>query len=495
MIANTPEYLCKVEEGIRFGNAAERKANINLLNPLEPRVMLNGNFALPAYSPKLRLDLAGKDGEIILSQYTVRSGVNMVQKTRTRTRIRYGVTRSVCTNSSWWNSGRYDPVTGIFRRDGETWEVTPEDRRNAAAHTGYVRVTQFWYDSYDEAYWDAQVETFTLNGTIAAQTWLNAQDGWLTHIDLFFSQIAKTGDIHVLITETDHGAPDLNKVLARVKIAVEDLKVYPHETKVPIGPVFVTKGRYALVLVTDGAHMACTINGNKYGQGQYFYSGDGGGWFMGDAKIDLAMRLYYAHFNATRAEVQVEPWVLEGGIGDVDILAESFVPEGCQLVWQIRVEGQWRPIASDAPNLLLGLNPLYEARLVFIGTTDLMPSFTFGSASSITTARARTDYTHISKARTMPTGVTLVEVRLRLEDYEQTNHTCVVRLMAGDDFKSLTAPSSVKDYKTEDPNAIERRWQFKFTSLKAYKIKITGTTKSPLNTYHVAERVDIGRTA
>ncbi|WP_412057117.1 hypothetical protein [Bartonella sp. DGB2] len=181
-------------------------------------------------------------------------------------------------------------------------KYTPEDRRNAAAHTGYVRVTQFWYDSYDEAYWDAQVEKFTLNGTIAAQTWLNAQDGWLTHIDLFFSQIAKTGDIHVLITETDHGAPDLNKVLARVKIAVEDLKVYPHETKVPIGPVFVTKGRYALVLVTDGAHMACTINGNKYGQGQYFYSGDGGGWFMGDAKIDLAMRAFIMPISTQHAQ-------------------------------------------------------------------------------------------------------------------------------------------------------------------------------------------------
>ena len=44
---------------------------------------------------------------------------NAVQKTISRERVRYGEQLTRCTNSTFWKSGVYDPITGILRRDGE----------------------------------------------------------------------------------------------------------------------------------------------------------------------------------------------------------------------------------------------------------------------------------------------------------------------------------------------------------------------------------------
>jgi len=282
-----------------------------------------------------------------------------------------------------------------------------------------------------------------------------------------------------------------------VTVPQANLKTYPQATNVPIGPVYVTKGRrYATVLITQGAHVVAYVQGNKYAQGQLFYSGDGGAWFMGDATRDLSMVVYYAQFRATRAEVQIEPFQLENGIADIDIIAESFIPDGTQLVWQVQVNGVWRSLNTSDTNALTGLPALLPARVVFVGTTDLMPCLTFGAASTVTTSRCRTDFKHVSTARTMPVGVTVddVEVRLRLEGWNPARHTCDCKLLTGAGFATPLAASSYEDRPTEDPNAIERRFFFEPSpAIDAYKIKIEGTTDNALVTFHVAERIDLAR--
>jgi len=493
-----PDYLAKTEEGIRFAHAQERVANINLLNPLEDRLSLTGNFAIPAYDPVARISIVGRDGEVPISQYPINS-VTMQQLTRTRTRLRYGSVMTVCTNSDWWKSGRYDPIKGTFERAGETFQVLGTDY-SLPVHGGgqhFVRIQQVWEDTFEEAYWEAQVTTDTINGAVIGETWLNAQDGWVTHIDLFFTQVASSGDVRVVICETTNGAPDLGRVLAQVTVPQANLKTYPQATNIPIGPVYVTKGRrYATVLITQGAHVVAYVQGNKYAQGQIFYSGDGGAWFMGDATRDLSMVVYYAQFRATRAEVQIQPFQLENGIGAVDIIAESFIPDGCELIWQVQQNGVWRSLNSTDTNALNGLPALLNARLVFVGTTDLMPCITFGAASTVTTFRCRTDFTHVSTVRTMPVGVTVddVEVRLRLEGWDPARHTCDCELLTGAGFATPLAASSYEDRPTEDPNAIERRFFFEPSpAIDAYKIKIEGTTDNALVTFHVAERIDLAR--
>jgi len=492
---NHPDHLAKVEEGIRFSDAQARLANIELYNALDVGVMKTGNFALPAYDPSLRLAMEGRDGELMINSYPQQT-VEFEQKTRTRRRIRYGQPYTVCTNSAWWRSGNYDPRSGIFRRGNEAFNVLGVDTARPP-HGGWdhwMRIQQFWEDAVEEAYWDAIVEKQVISGSIIGQTWACAQDGWLTHIDLFFTQVGGAGDVQVMLCETTNGAPDLKKVIARSSIAQTDLKTWPLETKVPIGPAYVTKGmRYAVVLTTPGAHVVSYIQGNKYAQGTLFYFADGGDFAVADTLKDLGMNIYMAEFRNTRQEVQIQPFELENGIVEIDILSQSFVPQGCELVWQVQVDGRWRSLNASDLGALNGRPPLLNARVVFVGTTDLMPSLTFGNASTVTTSRSRTDFSHISTTRTMPAPVDSVEVLLRLEGWDANRHTNACALLIGDNYQTPVAPSQVEEHPTQDPNAIERRYFFDVDDITSYKIRIKGTTDNPQVTYHVAERVDRAR--
>src|SRR5262249_16941580 len=82
------DYLAKVEEGIRFPPAAERQAQLALLNQYDQSVIVQNNFMLPKYEQVARLAVLGKEGEISLSQFEYQT-TQWVQLTRTRTRIRY----------------------------------------------------------------------------------------------------------------------------------------------------------------------------------------------------------------------------------------------------------------------------------------------------------------------------------------------------------------------------------------------------------------------
>lgn len=492
--AENPDLLAHIEEGIRFAFAQERVANIQLLNPLEDRVRKTGEVTLPAWTPDARISITGRDGEIPITQYQIQS-VETRQLTRSRERVRYGPYQTVCTNAHWWKSGRYDIATGLFHRDGEVYEVQNEKGRlEANGLTHWVRVRQIFVDKYEEAYWDRIVNTETINGAVIGQTFLNSQDGWLTEVDLFFTQVAGSGAVNVLITDTNAGAPDVNQVIAHVTVDQGDLKTWPEATTVSIPPTYLKKGkRYAVLLITQGAHMVAYVQGNKFAQGSLFYSTDGA-WFQGDLLRDISMVIKFAEFSTPRVEVQIQPFELANGIANIDILSESFTPEGTELIWEVQVNGVWRPIQYYEENILVGLPALLPARIVFVGTTDLMPCITLGAASTVRTWRARTDFKHISTERTIGTDVDLIEVRLRLEAWDSGHHTVVCKLLTGATFNTEVEPESFEDRTTDDPEAIERRFFFELdTPVQSYKIQIEGTTDNALLTYHVAERVDMAR--
>lgn len=494
-----PDWLVKVEEGARFPYAQQREANINLLNPLEDRVKLTGNFALPAYTPTERITITGRDGEIPISQYQHQM-IETIQKTMTRTRVRYGPYQIICTNADWWKTGKYDAVKGIFRRGNEEWQVAdynvthPTRNDSHGRKAKWVRMRQIFYDYVEEPYWENIVVTESVSGSLIAQSFLNSQDGWMTHIDLWFAQVAASGDVHVLIAETTNGAPDLRKVIGRVAVSQQDLKTYPQATRVPFTPTYLKKGqRYAVVLISQGAHTITYVEGNKFAEGSLFYSTDGA-WFQGDLVRDLAMRILFAEFKTTRVEVQVEAFELANGIANIDILAESYIPDGCDLVYEIQINGVWRPLQYYDVNILSGLPPLLPARIVFLGTTDLMPGIKFGSASKVTTFRPRTDFKHVSATRTLAGLVDVVEIRTRLEGWDDARHAFDCKLLTGSGFGTVVTADSYEDRETEDPEAIERRFYFELGApINAYKIRMEGTTDNALVTFHVAERVDVSR--
>lgn len=485
-------FLCKVEEGIRFAFAQQRIAQLQLQNQYDERVIVASNFALPAYTEVPRISIEGRGSEVSISQYQYQT-TQIVQKTRSRTRIRYGNFNTVCTNSAWWNSGRYDVVSGIFLIGNETWIVDEASRANAASHVGTVRVQQFFEDTYDEVYWDSIEVTEGVNGAVVAQTFLNSQDGYLTSIELPFTRVAATGDVTVLVTETENGAPNYGAVIAKATIAAASLKVYPMLTKAVFAPTFLQKGRYAIVVITSGAHFMALVHDNKFAEGSFFQSTDGA-WFQGDLLKDIPFRANFAKFVSPRVEVQLAPLELENGIATVDFIFESARPDGTNIVFEIQHNGVWKPIqagASTAP--FSGLPALVPLRVVLIGTTDVMPGFGLGPKSQVTTGRPRTDFTHISEARIMPAEVNSVEIEVRVEGWNEGHHTIGCSILRGVGYATVETPDTTTVIEPiEDENARILKYVFNLgAETTSYKIKLTGTTDSALSTYHVSERIDI----
>jgi len=525
------DWVAKIEEGIRFPNEAERDSQIGLLNPLDSAVINQANFVLPAYDQVSRIEVLGNDSELSISQYQ-HTTISWELCAKTRTRIRWGTAFYVCSNGSWWfaPSGRdwqtslsqgenvtngwgvggntpntdliYDPIRNILTRGTETFQIL--DVQDNPNHT-ILRLVQFWVDEIIDSYYWRQVVTIEgLSGSVISQTYLNSQGGWLTSVDLFFTRVAASGEVHVLICECGGGgAPNFEKTIARSTISADLLRTLPNHTRVNILPTYLSKGgRYAVVLQTPGNHFVSLVHNNKFAQGSLFHSSDGA-WSIGDLYKDMAFRLNFAKFRTNRCTVQLLPLELSGGIASIDLNFDSTRPPNTTIQFEVQVNGEWKSLGYHDSNPLNGLPPLLQFRVVFVGTTDEMPGIGVASNSRSLTMRPRNDFRHISTARVMPSSQTVntVYVDFRLESWRGAPyHTFTPRLLTGVGYVDVRTPSLIEDeIDPNDPTTLFRRCTWNVAALggvpvTGYKIRSEGTTDNELATFLVSERIDIGVT-
>jgi hypothetical protein len=520
------DYLAKIEEGIRFADAAQRDAQFALLNPLDPAVINQANFVLPVYSQVARLEVLGQDSELSIAQYQFQT-ISWELCTKTRTRIRWGMPFYACSNGYWWYapSGRdyqtsiaegeaqngsgvggytpntdliYDPIRNILTRGDETFQIL--DVQDNPNHT-VLRLAQFWVDEIvDSYYWNQIVTIEGINGAIVSQTFLNSQGGWLTSIDAFFTRIADSGDVHMIVCECNvTGAPDFKKAIARSTVTADLLHPAPNPTRFEFLPTYLAKGsRYAFVFQTAGNHFVALVHDNKFAQGSLFTSTDGA-WASGDLTKDISMRLNFAKFEATRAEVQLMSLELNGGIATVDLNYDSTRPPGTTVSFEVQTMGEWVPLGYYDNNPLLGIPPLLPFRVLLVGTTDEMPGIGVAANSRALTGRPRSDFRHISIARTMPTAVNTVYCDFRLEQWRgDPYHSFTPTLLTGASYVTVCPPAIIEDeVAPDDPMSLIRRCTWDLAALggveiMAYKIRSEGTTDNVLAGFLVSERVDIG---
>ena len=516
------DYLAKIEEGVRFADAAQRDSQMGLLNPLDPAVFNQANFVLPAYDQVTRLEVLGSDSELSISQYQYQT-ISWELCTKTRTRIRWGTPFVVCINGVWWwapagndygtNVGWegyhaggvtpntdliYDPVRNILTRGNETFQIL--DVMEPSNHT-VLRLAQFWVDEIVDSYYWRQIVTIEgLSGSVISQTFLNSQGGWLTSVDLFFTRVATTGDVHCLIVETNSaGAPDFQRVIGRSTVAADLLRTPPYSTRFQFLPTYLAKGsRYAIVLQTPGNHFVSLVHNNKFAQGSLFSSSDGA-WAAGDLTKDLAFRLQFAKFRSNRCTVQLLGLELNGGIAAIDLNYDSTRPPGTTINFEVQVNGEWKPLGYYDSNPLVALPPLLPFRVTFVGTTDEMPGIGVASNSRSLTSRPRSDFKHISTARPMPSAINTVYCDFRLEGWRGAPyHTFLPRLLTGAGFTSVRVPSLIEDAPDpDDPNTLIRSCTWNLAALggstiTAYKVRCEGTTDNVLACYLVGERIDVG---
>lgn len=492
-------YNALIAEGVRFPAEAGVTVPLALENALEDRVMVNDNMALPAYRKAIRLSVVGRDGEYALTSTTVEN-VELRARTESRSRTVYYGTERHCTNSAWWRSGEYDPVSGIFTREGEVFQISDDwgERDGPNGLTHFIRADRYVEETYTETYWDRIVATENVAGSIVGQTFLNSQDGWLTSLNVFFTKKAAAGDVRVLICETVNGEPALDRVLAKKTLTPADIALWPARTPVGFKPTFLVKGRrYAMVLISAGAHFVATVNNNKFAQGTIFYSTDGA-FSQAGLFTDLAFETEFAVFDAPIVTVQLAPLELAGGIGKIDINADASLPQGTSIDYQIRIGNDWRTLGPGDESILAGKPSLAQFRVRMIGTTDVMPALGLGNGrSAARLSRAGGVFNHVSEVRNMPAAITTVELTMRLENWDAALHTAAPTILTGAAFDTVETPDAMVDAPDpRDPDAIIRTATFDLAGpATAYRIRVTGTTSDTAKHFHIAERVDIAFTS
>ncbi|MGI9425936.1 MAG: hypothetical protein ACR2PA_22365, partial [Hyphomicrobiaceae bacterium] len=417
-------YLAALDEGVRFSNDAEDEFALTLFNPINPDVIVSNGFLLPKYTDKQRLLVDGFHEQLSISQYAFQT-INYVQRTMSRTRIRYGESRTVCTNSRWWRAGTYDPVSNIFNQSGDTWEVVGGDPSQGHRH---IRLRQFWVDRFSETYWDRIVQNSSVNGSVVAQTFLNSQVGWMTRFHLYLDQVGPSGDLSILLTRTKNGAPDPDNVIATATLAHADMVAGWNIVAWP-ATLLDPGERYGVILSTGGNHYVDLAQGSRFAQGTLFYSTDGD-WYQGDLTKDLMFGIDCAEFDYNRIEVELNALSLSGGISTIDLLAEIAQPEGTQLTFEVQPggTGAWSPLEAveTGNSVLYGLPALTQFRAVFTGTPDAHAGINL-TTSRMNISRPRTTFKHISEAITFASTTQSIKISVLLENYYETNHdlTCV----------------------------------------------------------------------
>lgn len=484
-------YQAKIQEGVQFADEAAATTALAIFNPLDANAKVVSGTLFPAFTRSLRLDnMSKRTADVAISSFSYQTN-EMVQKTVSRTRIRYGERFVLApTSNVYWVTGSYEIGAGIFIRDGEYYNTS----YGAYVNYSYVREPYYWYDTYEETYWDTITVNHSVAGAQVAETFLNANDMWLEAVGLWFTQLASSGTVNLAVCEvTTNGTPDLNKVVSVQTINRSDLKL-AQETVIGIQPVFLTGGkRYAIVLTTAAAHSVATTAGENFSQGTFFYVLDGA-YQQGDGTRDLCFRLYSAKFNQARAIVNMGSLSLSGGITDVDVLADTIVPKSTSLTYEVQIGATWYPLNGDTTDAsVLGtignVPPLLPIRAVFSGTPDVMPAVKL-SNSTITVSRPRNTFKHISTARTLPASSTQIRFTARLQGFNATYHTAVGKLLTGGSFATANTANSFSDVTNSD-GTVDRTWVFNLGSgVTTYKIQIEGATTTVLKTFSVQNRKD-----
>ena len=495
-------YYALVEEGMRFPDENASSVAITLFNPLDPsvKVAASNGLALPKYTEVRRISVDTFYQQLSLSQYEYQE-VEFKKIAMSAKRLRFGLAKTVCANSEFWKSGKYNIGSGIFTdKLGRTYQVLNLDQqsRSIQGHM-FVRIQQFWYDTEVEFYNEQVTTDFAVNGSMAAQTFLNTQAGWMTSLDLFFTQVSVTGDVRVLLCKTIGGKPDLDRVIAETTVQAAsivkgtDAARADHWTRIPLVPTLLEAGeRFGFVLITSGDHYVGLTQGANYAAGTLFYSTDGA-FLQGDLTLDMMFRGNFASFENSRIEVDLGSLNLSGGIDDIDIAFEGTSPGGTELYFEVRPQGssRWYRIGEDVENPFQGLPALVSFRAVFVGTKDLMPGLRLTN-SNVVVSRPATTLTWFSEQITLPAATQTLKVIVILDMFNEANHDFTLVINDVTNGVNNKAAGSVVDEVLEERDGtrkrIRRTYEWTATQLtvatSAFVMKATGSLTSAQEVFH-----------
>lgn len=448
------DWLARIEEGVRFGFAAEAQARLDVQAEDDPKIAFRDRRMVPAFDEVARIANTSLDGALNISQL-VHTQTTLVRKEVSRIRVTYGPTMHVCENQAGWAGLGGDSRVGqMLNVGGEVFQVVSVDANLGKGHQTYG-VQQIRYEAYSEPYWQYVTEEVGVNGSIYGQSFLVAQPMQVTSLDLSFARVGTDGDVHVFIVETTTGGmPRFDAVLAQGKLNHADLAVGWNKVVLPI-TLLESGKRYAFVTVTTGAHALHISGSNKYTGGTQFLTTDGA-FAQGSTETDICFRLNAARYRSPRTVIPMKALNLADGMTQIDVLFAGWVPGGCQLGWEIRPSGStvWTELDDGDPatNPLVGLPASVELRMVMMGTADLQPMIQLDDKAISRVARNRNSMRAVSKSFAFGFSTTHIQTQYTLDAFDADRHTFTPAIMVGN---TVVNPDTTE--MTVDPQMPARR--------------------------------------
>lgn len=543
-------YSALINEGLRFpGGGTGATTTLQLLNPTDPYVQVDDGFMLPKPSgSRVRLDCSFPDHPWVEDRILQYVFWNFSCRHLKHSRWRHCVGRRYKPSPPslvWWHQAKNDPVTRILSFISENWEQTlwrdianhsvDEDSPDWPRH-GCDRDEFHWRDWVHLPYWSHDYDDQSESGQHISQSFLNAQDGWLTSVTVYLMK-AYYQPLTLILSGCDsQGEPDhTNQSLTRVSLdaeAIEDcvgepeyagdieqielaffgllrhvtaVPIYVYPCRIPITPTFLRAGqRYSLHLVSTYDHTFAVSNRFECYQAHqgHFWHSNGTAlvlWPGNTTPKSLRFKLHYATWGrwgaspttggGLRYEINLQPLQLAGGIGAIEVLTRSIIPEACDVSYQVQIGGAWKAFAggTNAPNF--STNPaLLPFRVVMTGTTDLMPGISL-TPSQVTLAGGEAlSFHHISSLITLGTPSGHVKVIGKLYGFDDAHHTCVAKIYHG---SAVEKTADVTEDETLEDYSLQRTWTFNIESptIDDFLVTMDGTHDGVGDNFFVAQEI------
>ncbi len=448
------DWLARIEEGVRFGFAAEAQARLEVQAEDDPKIYFRGRRMVPAFDEVTRIANTSLDATLNISQL-VHTETTLVRKEASRVRLTYGPTMGACENAAGWAGLGGDSRVGqMLNVGGETFEVVYVGGNFGPGHQTYG-VRQLRYEIYSEPYWEYVTEEVGINGSVCAQSFLVAQPMQVTSLDLSFARVGIDGDVHVFVVETTTGGvPRFDAVLAQGMLKHAELTVGWNKVELPI-TLLESGKRYAFVTFTTGAHALHISGSNKYTGGTQFLTTDGA-FAQGSTETDICFRLNAARYRSPRTVIPMQALNLADGMTQIDMLFAGWVPGGCSLGWEIRPSGStvWTELDDGDPttNPLVGLPASVELRMVMMGTADLQPMIQLDQKAVSRVARNRNSMRAVTKSFPFGFATTSIQTQYTLDSFDPDRHTFTPAIMVGN---TVVNPNTTEI--TIDPQRPARR--------------------------------------
>lgn len=481
-------YDAKVEEGVRFPDANADEFEISLFSANDPNAKNSGGLLLPKFTDELKISTGAFASQLGIAQYGFQT-IEMKVGYLSRSRIRYGGGRTVCSNGVNWDVTPGVPA-GQNLYDFETTNLTLNQTLLANGAYTWTRQETYWFDTWKEPYMYSVTVDHTITGAKVAQTFLVSNDIYATKVGFYIAAKGANEDIHIALCEVTAGVPDLDKAIIKSTYAHANIGV--GWNYLTIRPTFLQKGkRYGFVFVSNANHQIGMAAGQSYLDGTFFYSTDGI-YYQGDLTKDMMLQVYGAKFDNAQVAIEFAPINLDGGFRDLDLLAEMWVPESTQLIFEVRPNGtgEWLPIVADNAGVLATAPPLAQFRARFVGTRDMQPMLNM-TGSRVRVARPKTALKEISTVYDIPAAANSadnVTVKVTMENFDETPHDHTMTLRVGStNYNPVTTVTKTLDAAAK---RIQRTYTFSVPNgTTQLRIVQNCTTTSAQLTFHVAELV------